>query len=50
MSDDIVQELKERATRRLGDVRTAEIAEDIAKVAAELKAIRQYPISIDDEP
>ena len=50
MSDEIEQELTERAGKRFGEARAAELATDIAKLAEELRAIRQYPISIGDEP
>ena len=48
--DDLINELTERAARRFGDGRAAELADDVARVAAEIAAIQQYPIAIDDEP
>ena len=50
MNDQIEQELTESAVRRFGEARTAELAGEIVKLAEELRAIRQYPISIADEP
>ncbi len=50
MKDEIVHELTDRALIRFGEVRAADLAEDIQKLAADLDAIRHYPISIDDEP
>jgi len=50
MKDKIAQDLKDRAEQSFGEIRASELAEDIVKVAAELDAVRQYPIAIDDEP
>jgi hypothetical protein len=50
MDDDIIKELSERAARRFGETRAAELSEDLASLAVEIAAVRQYPIAIDDEP
>ena len=50
MDEDLIHELSERAGRRFGEARAAELSEDLARLAAEIAAVRQYPIAIDDEP
>jgi hypothetical protein len=50
MAEDITKELAERAAQRFGEARAAELSEDLARLAAEITAVRQYPIAIDDEP
>ena len=48
--DIIIKQLTERAGRRFGEERAGELSEDLARLAAEIAAVRQYPIAIDDEP
>ena len=43
-------ELLEKARRMFGDDRAEELQADLAKLASDLEAIRQYSVSINDEP
>ena len=45
----IEQDLLEEAGQKFGGVRTEELKPDIEKVVADLKDIRGYPLTIEDE-